>query len=119
MIKLAVDEDFNNRIVRGVLRRQPSVDVVRVQDVLTREERNDDRKILDWLATEQRVLFTHDVTTMRPYAEARVGEGNPMPGVFEVSQYLPIGQAIEEILLIAECSMEGEWEGQIRFLPLR
>jgi hypothetical protein len=42
-----------------------------------------------------------------------------MPGVFEVSQVMSIGQAIEEILLIAECSLEGEWEGQIRFLPLR
>jgi len=119
MIKLAIDEDFNNRIVRGVLRRQPGVALVRVQDVLTREQRNDDRKILEWLAAEQRVLFTHDVTTMRPYAEARVAEGKPMPGVIEVSQYLPIGQAIEEILLIAECSVEGEWEGQILFLPLR
>lgn len=65
------------------------------------------------------MLFTHDVTTMRPYAEARVAEGKPMPDVFEVSRYLPIGQAIEEILLVTECSLEGEWEGQIRFLPLR
>jgi hypothetical protein len=32
---------------------------------------------------------------------------------------MPIGEAIEEILLIAEYSFEGEWEGQIRFLPLR
>jgi len=95
MIKRATDEDFTNRIVRGVLRRQPAVDLVRVQDVLTREQRSDDRKILDWLAIEQRVLFTHDVTTMRPFAEARVAEGKSMPGVFEVSQFLPIGQAIE------------------------
>ena len=119
MIKFAMDEDFNNRILRGVLRRQPQLDIVRVQDVLTGEERHDDRRILEWLATEQRVLLTHDVTTMRPYAEARVAEGKPMPGVFEVSQSLPIGQAIEEILLLAACSLEGEWEGQIRFLPLR
>jgi len=56
---------------------------------------------------------------MRPYAEVRVVEGKPMPGVFEVSQDLPIGQAIEDILLVAECSLEGEWGGQIRFLPLR
>ncbi len=69
-----------------------------MQDVLTREERDDDRKILEWGAAEQRVLLTHDVTTMRPSAEARVAEGKPMPGVFEVSQSLPIGQAIEEIL---------------------
>jgi hypothetical protein len=25
---------------------------------------------------------------------------------------------IEEILLIAECSVEGEWEGQLHYLPL-
>jgi hypothetical protein len=30
---------------------------------------------------------------------------------------LPIAQAIEEILLVAECSTDGEWEGQVRYLP--
>jgi hypothetical protein len=48
-----------------------------------------------------------------------VAAGLPMPSVFEGSQYLLIGQAIEEILLPTECSLVGEWEGQIRFLPLR
>jgi hypothetical protein len=119
MLKLLTDEDFNNRLLRGVLRRQPQLDIVHVQDVLTREERDDDRKVLAWAAAEQRLLLTHDVTTMRPYAETRVAAGLPMPGVFEVSQYLPIGQAIEEILLLAECSREGEGEGQIHFLPLK
>jgi hypothetical protein len=42
-----------------------------------------------------------------------------MPGLFEVSRGVPVGLAIEEILLIAECSLEGEWKGQVRFLPLR
>ena len=42
-----------------------------------------------------------------------------MPGVFEVSQELSIGAAIGEILILAECSLEGEWEGQVRFLPLK
>jgi len=42
-----------------------------------------------------------------------------MPGVFEVSRSVPIGVAIEDILLIAECSLQGEWEGQILYLPLR
>ena len=31
MLRLATDEDFNNRIVRGLLRRQPDVDILRVQ----------------------------------------------------------------------------------------
>lgn len=41
-----------------------------------------------------------------------------MPGLFAVSQDLPIGRAIEDLLLLAECSYEGEWEGQVRYLPL-
>lgn len=90
-----------------------------MQDVLTCEERDDDRKVLEWAAVEQHVLLTHDVTTMRAFAETRVATGLPMPGVFEVNQHLPIGQAIEEILLLAERSLEGEWEGQIRFLPFK
>jgi len=119
MIKILADEDFNGRILRGVLRRLPQLDIVRAQDVLTREERNDDRRVLEWAANEQRVLITHDVTTMRPFAEARIVAGLPMPGVFEVGQDVPIGVAVEEILLLAECSFENEWENQIRFLPLR
>jgi hypothetical protein len=40
-----------------------------------------------------------------------------MPGVFEVSRAVPVGAAIEDILLLAELSLPGEWEGQIRYLP--
>jgi hypothetical protein len=41
-----------------------------------------------------------------------------MPGVFEVSTAVSIGRAIDDLFLIVECSYEGEWEGQIRYLPL-
>lgn len=117
MLRLATDEDFNNRILRGLLRREPGLDIVRVQDVGLAGHR--DAEVLDWAAREGRVLLTHDVTTMKRYVDERAATGLPMPGVFEVSQQTPIAQAIEEILLIAECSIEGEWEGQINFLPLR
>jgi hypothetical protein len=42
-----------------------------------------------------------------------------MPGVFEVSRSVPVAAVIEDILLLSECSNEGEWEGQVRYLPLR
>lgn len=41
-----------------------------------------------------------------------------MAGVCEVSRSVPIGRAIEDLLLIAECSDENDWEHQIRYLPL-
>jgi hypothetical protein len=44
--------------------------------------------------------------------------GELMHGVIPVPQSLPIGQAIEDLLLIIECTSEEEWEGQVRYLPL-
>ncbi|MAT99935.1 MAG: hypothetical protein CL608_22575 [Anaerolineaceae bacterium] len=61
MIKLATDENFNGKIIRGIWRRNPDIDIVRVQD-------------------------------------SPVFEG--------------------DVLLLAACSIEGEWEGQIHYLPL-
>jgi hypothetical protein len=48
----------------------------------------------------------------------RVQTGVEMPGVFEISRNVPVGLAIKEILLITEGSFEGEWEGQVQYLPL-
>lgn len=79
----------------------------------------DDPAVVAWAAQEGRVLRTHDVSTITRYAYERVQEGEPMPGVFEVSRDLPIGRAIAEMLLLATCSLAGEWEGQVRYLPLR
>jgi hypothetical protein len=116
VLRLAADENFNNDILRGVLRRNPHLELVRIQDAGLAGV--DDVAILAWAARENRVLLTHDVATITRYAYARVRDGLPMPGVFEVSRAVPIGRAIEDILLLAETSLDGEWEGQIRYLPL-
>lgn len=55
---------------------------------------------------------------MTHFAYQRVTAGLPMPGVVVVSQGMPIGQAIDEILILAECTEERELEGQVRYLPL-
>ena len=61
---------------------------------------------------------TSDVSTMTDFAYERIGQGLPTPGVFVIRQSLPVGQAIEELLILAECSREGEWEGTLLHLPL-
>lgn len=117
MIALAADENFNNDILRGLMRRNPELDIVRIQDAGLSGA--DDRAVLEWAAQQGRVLLTHDVTTITHYAYARIKTGLRMPGVFEVGYALPVGQVINDLLLIAECSLDGEWEGQIHYLPLR
>lgn len=117
MLRLLADEDFKRAIVRGVLRAHPGIDLVRVQDVGLRTQK--DVRVLDWAATEGRVLLTHDAQTMPAEAYDRVLRGLPMPGVFIVEQEEAIGQIIEDVILLAECSFEGEWEGQVNYLPFR
>ena|SRR5258708_15518428 len=118
MLKLAVDENFNNDILRGALRRAPNLDILRVQDI-PEIATKDDPTVLAWAAREGRVLFTHDVRTITKYAYERTAAGLPMPGVFEIKRSVPVATAIEELLIIAECSLDGEWEGQVRYIPLR
>jgi len=117
MTKFLADENFDNRIVRGLTRRSPKVDIVRVQDVGLMN--TDDREILAWAAYERRVLLTHDVAAMSVFAYERMMENLPMSGIFEVPKELSVGETIEQLILIAECSLEDEWENQVRFLPLR
>ncbi len=117
MVRFAADENFNNDIVRGMLRRAPDLDIVRVQDVELSGA--DDPAVLDWAAHTGRILLTHDVKTITHYAFERVRAGLRMPGVFEVSRTVPISVAIDDLVLLAECSLDSEWEGQVRYLPLR
>ena len=117
MFQLVADENFNNNIVRGVLRRKPEADIVRVQDVGLSGA--DDPSVLEWAAQQGRVLLTHDVSTITRYAYQRIEAGQEMPGVFEVSRTTPIGPVIEDIVLLLECGLEGEWVGQIIYLPLK
>lgn len=117
-MRLLLDEDFNNDILRGLLRRKPDIDMLRVQDI-PEIAGAPDPDVLEWAAREGRVLFTHDVNTMTAHAIERIEAGKPMPGVFAVSQSLPIGRAIEDMLVLAEWSSVGEWEGLLLHLPLK
>ena len=117
MLRFAADENFNNDIVRGLLRRQPKLDIVRIQTIGLSGA--DDPTVLEWAAQQGRILLTHDVNTLTRYAYERIKKGKSLPGVFEISRSISTATAIEDILLIAECSEKDEWESQIRYLPLR
>jgi hypothetical protein len=56
---------------------------------------------------------------MTNHVYARIESGRQMPGVFEVGQEIPIGEAIADLMLIATCSLDGEYNEQLRYLPLR
>jgi hypothetical protein len=74
--------------------------------------------ILERAAAAERVILTHDRQTMPGFAYLRMAAGEPMPGVFLVDKTLPLGQAIDEILLAVHCLTADECKDTVRYFPL-
>lgn len=116
MLSLLSDENFNGDIVRGLFLRQPQLDLCRVQDVGL--QKLDDPVILEWATINNRILLTHDRATMPDFAYERLSSGKAMAGIFIVNDRMLVRQAIDELLLLVECSKQMEWKGIVLYLPL-
>lgn len=116
MLRFVADENFNYNLVKELQNRQPELDIVCLQDINL--SGIDDVKILQWASQEGRILLTHDVTTITEFAHQRIAQELPTPGIFVVSVDVTTDRTIADILLLAECSNDGECDGQIRYLPL-
>jgi hypothetical protein len=114
-VRLLVDENFNQHIADGLIARDPRLDLVHVRDAGLAAA---DPTIFDWAAAQDRVLLTHDRQTIPGFAYVRVSAGRRMPGVFLVSDDMPVGLAIDEILLAAHCLSEDECEDRVRYFPM-
>lgn len=115
-MQFLADENFDNRIIRGLLRRDNTLDIVRVQDVGLYGK--DDPTVLAWAADANRILLSHDQRTIPAYAFARLAENHEVAGVIIVPDDMPLGLAIDEILLIVDCCSAQEWINQVQRLPI-
>ena len=68
MLLLASDENFNNDIVRGLLRRNPGLDIARIQDVGLSGA--DDPTILEWAAS--RILSRPERSSKNPFRRSGI-----------------------------------------------
>ena len=114
MLRLLIDEDVHGDIVAGLSRRQPALDLVRVQDVGLGH--TPDPLILDWAAQQGRVVVSVDKKTLAADAWDRVRGGLPMTGVVILRALLTIGQAINELELVALVAEPDDLRDQVSFL---
>lgn len=116
MLRLASDEDVHDDIIRGLRRREPALDILRVRDVGL--DHTPDPVILEWAAGEGRILVTGDLNTMVGFAWGRVQSGLPMSGVLALLENVGIGRVIDDILLVAQCHTADEMKDQVFYIPL-
>ena len=116
MLRLASDENLHGRLVRTLQRQSPRLDLVRIEDAGLRGE--DDPTVLEWAASENRILLTHDRQTMIDFAFDRVRQELPMPGLFVVDDEASFRVIVNDILLLNEASEQDEWSDRVLFLPM-
>ena len=113
--RFQADADFNQKIVAGLLRREPSIDLQS-----SRQAELDslpDMEVLKVAAAADRILLSHDRNTMPAYFAEFVRSANS-PGLIIVPQYLDIGLAVEDLLLVWTATEATEWRARIGYLPI-
>jgi len=116
MIRFLADADLNEGIVAGCLRREPEMDFLSANEADL--EGVPDPEVLALAASQDRILVSHDFQTMPRHFGDFLQAGNSSPGVLLVPQRLPIGDAIEELVLIWAVSDADEWQNRILKIPL-
>jgi hypothetical protein len=76
-----------------------------------------DPAVLAIAARVDRILVSHDHKTM-PRHFGEFLRDHQSPGVFLISQDLPIAIAVEALLLVWVASDASEWRNQLRYLPV-
>ena len=77
--RFLADHDLNEHLVRGVVRRQPAIEFIRVRDIGMHER--SDAEVLAYAAEHQLIVVSHDVNTMPANAYTRIRAGTPLDRV--------------------------------------
>jgi len=115
MLKLLIDENLDQRILRGLQLHVPGLLYTVVQE--TGLAAAQDAALLKWAAETKHVLVTHDRKTMLKAVHERMRSGRKTAGVVIVKKELPLTRAIDDLVLLLECSTERELENQVVFVP--
>src|SRR5438105_15071345 len=105
--RFLANHDFNENILRGVERQEPTVEIARVREVDLHEK--PDAEILAYAAIHHMITLSHDVNTMPGAASALVAAGQAMHGLLLVQQRRAYRQIIEDLVLISVASEAEEW----------
>ena len=116
MLSVLIDENLDQRILRGLRLQVPNLDYVIVQE--TKLQSAGDPAVLAWAAEHERVLVTHDVNTIPKYAYERIRLGEPVAGAIIIPEDLAIGIAIEELSVLIECCEMEELANQVKYVPI-
>lgn len=77
-----------------------------------------DPEILCWCEDNEFVLFTNNRKSMPVHLAEHLRLGRHIPGIITGNADMSVGQTLEELMLIAEVGIPGDFTDRIEYLPL-
>jgi predicted nuclease of predicted toxin-antitoxin system len=109
------DADFNEIILKALLRREPSIDF---QTATTANfEGVNDIDVLSFATKSNRILVTHDQRTI-PHHFAEFIESQISSGVIVIPKWLSSHKVVDDLILIWLATELEEWQNRIIVFPI-
>ena len=113
-----LDEHYDRWWPTAIIASVPWLDVFRVDDSDAPVTGTKDPQILEWLEANQFILVTNIRSTMPGHLNDFNAQGRHVLGIFIADGDFDIHVLAEELEMIVGASLPGEFQDQIRFLPL-
>jgi hypothetical protein len=117
-IRYLLDEHVDPLFRRELLRREPTLVVLRIGEPSAPSRGTLDPDILHWCEEHSAILLTNNRHTMPKHLNDHLAEERHIPGIFVLNPDMSIGETLEELLLIWAASSPDEYQDRIIYLPL-
>lgn len=117
-IKYLMDENLDPIYQIQLRRKEPDLVVWAIGDPNTPAKGTLDPDILLWCERYGFVLVTNNRSSMPVHLRDHLAQGHHIPGIFQLNPSMSVGETLEELVLAALASLEGEYSDQISYLPL-
>ena len=113
-----MDDNVDPVYIKQLRRQNPDLVVWAVGEPNTPAKSTLDPEILLWCEANSFILVTNNRTSMPVHLADSIAQNRHVPGIFILNPDLSIGETIDELILIAECAFEYEYQDQIVYLPI-
>ena len=117
-LKYLIDENVDPIYPTQIRIRQPELVIGVIGEPFIPSKGTKDPEILEWCEEYDFILVTNNRKSMPVHLKDHLQANRHIPGIFILSANLSVGQNIDELILIAECSFANEYQNQIIHLPL-
>lgn len=117
-LRYLLDEHIPMALIRALRQRDPDLVVWRIGQPGAPPVETSDPALLIWCEAHDFVLVTNNRATMPAHLADHLAGDRHLPGIFIINLTFGFAAIAEELWLAAHFSPAGEYQDQLRYIPL-